>query len=69
MYFAHKYLEVSSHVFARDDKVRRPLQPPYTGPFEVVERLNERVYTIMVHGKKINISVDRLKPAFIPTAD
>ena len=27
------------------------------------------IYTVLIGGKKINVSVDRLKPAFIPILD
>ncbi|KAG7196886.1 hypothetical protein KM043_015788 [Ampulex compressa] len=67
--FFHKNLHESTHVFLRDDSVRRPLQPPYSGPHEVLARVNERLYTILVNGKACNISTERLKPAYLPVVD
>lgn len=62
--FVHKDLTTSSHVFLRNDAVRKPLQPTYTGPYRVIER-NNKFFKIVVKGKDTNVSIDRLKPAYI----
>lgn len=62
--FVFQELANCSHVFLRDDQVRRPLQPPYTGPHPVVAR-DEKTITIIVNGKERRVSIDRVKPAFI----
>ena len=62
--FVHKDLASSTHIFLRDDTVRLSLQPPYTGPYEVLER-GDKVYKIVVKGKPVTVSIDRLKPAYI----
>jgi hypothetical protein len=36
--FVHKNLADSTHVFLRQDAVRRPLDPPYSGPYKVLAR-------------------------------
>ena len=64
--FVHRDLQHASHVFLRDDTIRRPLQPPYMGPYEVLARINERLYTILINGRARNISTERLKPAHLP---
>ena len=43
-------LAAASHVFLRVDAVRRPLVPPYIGPFRVLER-GDKTFTILQHGK------------------
>lgn len=53
-----------THAFVRDDKVRAPLVPPYMGPFEVIKR-GPKVFKLLINQKPINITIDRLKPAFI----
>lgn len=63
--FVLKNLHDCTHVFLRTDAVREPLQTPYTGPYEVVQRISDRIYTIRIKNKDVNISADRLKPAFI----
>lgn len=63
--FVLKNLDDCSHVFLRTDAVRQPLETPYTGPYEVIQRLSDRVFTIRIKDKDVNISADRLKPAFI----
>nr|XP_054757348.1 uncharacterized protein LOC129263463 [Lytechinus pictus] len=60
----HPELHSSSHIFLRDDAVTKPLQPPYRGPFRVICR-TDKYFTIDYNGKHENVSVDRLKPAFI----
>lgn len=62
--FIFKELASSSHIFLRDDTVRAALQPPYKGPYEVLER-GEKTFKILVKGKVVTVSVDRLKPAYI----
>ncbi|KAL6417712.1 hypothetical protein ACFW04_012561 [Cataglyphis niger] len=48
------------------DTVRKSLQPPYSGPFRVVERINDYLFTIDISGKIVNSTTDRLKSAFLP---
>ena len=56
------YQYLSSHVFIRVDRVKKPLQPPYNGPFRVIERM-DKYFIIDVNGKHDSISIDRLKVA------
>ncbi|XP_076545228.1 uncharacterized protein LOC143305445 [Osmia lignaria lignaria] len=62
--FVHKSLHSCSHVFVRVDTVRKSLEPPYEGPFEVLERITDHVFRIRYKDRDINVSVERLKPAF-----
>ncbi|GFT09015.1 uncharacterized protein TNCV_4104851 [Trichonephila clavipes] len=52
-----------SHVFVRTDSVRRSLQPPYHGPYKVINR-SDKFFTLFIKGKNVNVSIDRLKPCF-----
>lgn len=63
-HFIFKDLPTATHVFLRDDTIKSPLQQPYSGPHQVVRR-HERAYTILIKGKEITVSIDRLKPAYI----
>ncbi|GFU25742.1 gag-pol polyprotein [Nephila pilipes] len=56
------------HVFVRRDSIRRPLQAPYDGPFLVLKR-SDKLFKVNVNGKPSTISIDRMKPAFIPNTD
>lgn len=63
-FYFPRNLHTSSHVFLRQDHVRSSLEPPYAGPYRVIER-QPKFFTIDVKGKKANVSVDRLKPAYM----
>lgn len=56
-------LQSARAVFLRVDAVRRPLEPLYEGPFEVLQR-GLKTFTIRHGLKDVVVSVDRLKPAF-----
>ncbi|KAM0728859.1 Gag-Pol polyprotein [Formica fusca] len=64
--FFHKNLYDCTHVWIREDAVRKSLQPPYSGPFRIVNRINDNLFAIDVAGKIVNITTERLKPAFLP---
>jgi len=49
----------------RIDRIKTSLESPYEGPYPVSERITDRIFKIIVNGEAVNISVDRLKPAFI----
>lgn len=64
--FVSKDLPTASHVFLRDDTVRRPLQPPYTGPYAVLQRSADgKTLTLAVKNREVVVSIDRVKPAFV----
>ncbi|UYV65661.1 SETMAR [Cordylochernes scorpioides] len=62
--FVHKDLKTCSHVFIRTDRVKKPLEPPYEGPFPVLER-TDKYFTFKVKGKNVTTSIDRLRPAYL----
>ncbi|GBN19461.1 hypothetical protein AVEN_110426-1 [Araneus ventricosus] len=57
-----------SHVFQRIDKVKKQLESPYEGPFPVIER-KDKYFTINIKRKNVNVSLDRLKSAYILAQD
>lgn len=69
--FVHKALADCTHVVLRTDSARTPLQPPYTGPYQVLKR-GQHTFEILQNGKNSKVSVERLKPAWVmpePTSD
>lgn len=66
--FVFKELANSPYVFLRHDAVRGPSNPPYDGPYKVIERSNKS-FVIEINDKKVRVSIDRLKPAFILSDD
>jgi len=62
--FIHKDLRDSTHVFLRQDSTRRALEPPYTGPHNVIAR-TDKTLTIVMRGRQVNVSADRVKPAYV----
>lgn len=57
-------LNKCSHVWLRVDRVRRPLEVPYSGPFEVIDR-KPKFFIIKTLTKEETVSIDRLKPAIL----
>lgn len=62
--FVHPELATATHVFLRHDGTRKPLQPPYDGPFLVRSR-QDKTLTIRLPNRLEVVSVDRVKPAFL----
>lgn len=58
-----KDLADCTHVWVRVDRVRRPLESPYTGPLRVVTRSNKFFVVELPSGKTDTVSINRLKPA------
>ncbi|GFX22111.1 retrovirus-related Pol polyprotein from transposon opus [Trichonephila clavipes] len=46
----------------------KALEPPYEGPYTVHKKY-DKYFTILIKDKTINISVDRLKPAYLLAVD
>ncbi|KFM75845.1 hypothetical protein X975_12526, partial [Stegodyphus mimosarum] len=61
--FVHKDLDSCIQVFIRVDRIKKPLEPAYEGPFPVLDR-QEKYFSLSIKGKPVKISVDRLKPAY-----
>ena len=63
----HAYIDTnmhaSTHVYVRHDAVRKPLQPPYDGPYEVV-RHGDKTIKIKKNGRTDTVSIDLVKTAY-----
>ena len=60
-----KELTTCKYVWVRLDRVRKSLEAPYQGPYEVVNR-TDLMFTVRMRAKEVNVSIERLKPAKIP---
>ncbi|BHF85942.1 hypothetical protein SprV_1002911800 [Sparganum proliferum] len=60
--YLEKDLATCSHVYLRCDRVRRPLEPPYDGPFRVISR-GTKNFRIQRGTREEVVSVARLKAA------
>lgn len=63
-WFVFADLQTCSHVFVRDDSVRKPLKTPYDGPYKVLRR-TKKVFELQYPNRRVTVSVDRLKPAYL----
>ncbi|BHF77875.1 hypothetical protein SprV_0602098500 [Sparganum proliferum] len=61
-------LDKRDFALVRHDAVRRPLQPPYDGPYKVLRR-SDKAVVIDRNGKTDTVSIDRVKPAYIDDSD
>ena len=57
-------LRAAGYVFIRHDAHRGPLQPPYDGPYWVVEA-GDKTFVMDIGGRLDRVSVDRLQPAHL----
>jgi hypothetical protein len=62
--FVHQDLQKCTHVFLRQDAMRRTLEPPYIGPFKVLSR-RDKTIRLLVRGRPTTVSTDRVKPAYM----
>ncbi|XP_054720790.1 uncharacterized protein LOC129230415 [Uloborus diversus] len=62
--FIHPSLSKATHVFVRVDDVKKSLQPPYNGPYLVMQ-CTDKTFTLNINGKPSVINIDRLKPGFL----
>lgn len=66
--FVYKDLTTCDYVFVRNDTVRGALKPPYDGPYEILER-HDKYFKLQLPLRTSNVSIDRLKPAYILNED
>jgi hypothetical protein len=66
--FVHKGVHKCTHVFLRQDATRRPLEPPYSDPYQVLSR-REKTLQLLVRGKPVTVFADRVKPAYVLNDD
>ena len=68
--YIDKNLHASTHVYVRHDAVRKPLQAPYDGPYEVVSR-GDKTIKIKKNGRtdSLNRSCQNCVHGGPPTAD
>ena len=63
--FVPAELPTSTHVFVRREPMKEGLKPLYQGPYCVIRR-TEKHFTVYLDGEEKMLSIDQLKPAFLP---
>ena len=61
-----KDLKSCDNVWLRIDRVRKPLEAPYSGPYKVIERFPKYFKIELSNDVHNNVSIDRLKPVVEP---
>lgn len=61
--FVHKDLKTCKHIFIRKGAPRGSLEPPYTGPYLVLDRTN-KTFTVKLDRGPVTVTIDRVKPAY-----
>jgi hypothetical protein len=62
--FVHRDFEKCTQVFLRQDITRRALEPPYSGPYQVLAR-TEKTLQLIVRLRPVTVSADRVRSAYI----
>ncbi|XP_075732825.1 uncharacterized protein LOC142775348 [Rhipicephalus microplus] len=62
--FVFKDLATCSHAFLREDTVRTPFPPPYSGPYKVICR-DDKTLTLQISGKDVRVSIDHFMSSYI----
>ena len=62
--FIPKELKTCTHVWLRTDRVRKPLEAPYQGPYLVNKRTDDTM-TLDIRDKPVVVSIVRCKPAVL----
>src|ERR1044072_1133715 len=62
-----KELQTCTHVFVRTDRIRKSLEAPYSGPYEVLQRMDRCFKIKLRDGRTDVVSIGRLKPAIMKT--
>eukprot|EP00914_Ancora_sagittata_P030239 GHVO01060274.1.p1 GENE.GHVO01060274.1~~GHVO01060274.1.p1 ORF type:complete len:139 (-),score=14.89 GHVO01060274.1:135-551(-) len=62
--FIPQALKEAKLVLVRIDAHRRPLDPLYSGPYEVLERF-DKYFVVTINSREETVSIDRLKPATV----
>ena len=65
--FIPKDLKSCDKVWLRTDRVRKPLEAPYSGPYKVIERYPKYFKIQLANDVFNNVSIDRLKPVIETT--
>ena len=64
--FIPKDLQSCDKVWLRIDRIRKPLEAPYSGPYKVIERMPKHFRIQLSEDVHSCVSIDRLKPVIEP---
>lgn len=66
--FVFKELKHCSHVFLRNDSIKKSFTPTYSGPYKVISR-DDKNFILLINDLPRTISIDRIKPAYLIKSD
>ena len=64
--YIHDALNTCTHVLVQDLTHKHPLLPAYKGPYEIISR-SPKYFSLRINNTQQNVSINRLKPAFLDT--
>ena len=64
--FIPKDLKTCDKVWLRIDRIRKPLEAPYSGPYKVIKRMTKHFQIQLSDDAYSCVSIDRLKPVVEP---
>ncbi|GFR21791.1 uncharacterized protein TNCT_151881 [Trichonephila clavata] len=66
--FVFKHLETCTYAMLGDDSIRGALQPPYSGPYRILQRIG-KIFVLRIGAKEVRVSVNRIKPGYVLAKD
>ena len=67
-FYIPKDLKISTHVRLQTDRLRKPLEAPYSGPYKIIRRESKHFVIETLTSDEQTVSILRMKPAILTHA-